>query len=68
MLIDQSASQMFFCHCSPSRLQLMQDYDTYQNASESIQANLTDWCMKAQEWELWHQPHQLSYILRLCYL
>lgn len=63
-----TAAQIFFCHCSPGRLQLVRDVSDLQAASQDVQAKLEVWQAKARQWPLWHQIHPLSLTLKICYL
>ncbi|KAI1610996.1 fungal-specific transcription factor domain-containing protein [Exophiala viscosa] len=58
-------SNMFYCHCSPSRLSLSRDPSVRQIARREIQAAMEDWCAHASS--SWEENHYLTLTLKVCY-
>lgn len=67
ILIPLVVAQLYFSHCSPSRLPLSKDASVRQKAMQDIQTILQSWNGDYKGLKLSNETHHLSLTLEVCY-
>lgn len=62
-----AASNMFYCHCSPSRLSLSRDPSIRQAARRDIQTRFEEWYRDEPLLKDYDEHHHLTLTLKVCY-
>ncbi|KAL6916285.1 hypothetical protein FSST1_007780 [Fusarium sambucinum] len=65
--LNKAVAQMYFAHCSPSRLPLSKDLAVCQEAIQDIQATLQSWFDECPALNFSNGNHHLSLTLQVCY-
>lgn len=67
MLISLAVAQLYFSHCSPSRLPLSKDASVRQKAMQDIQTILQSWNHDSKDLKFPNGTHHLCLTLEVCY-
>ena len=65
--LNRAASEIFFCHCSPTRLLLCINPEARRHAQQETQSKLRTWHSSLPKQSQRERRHHLSLTLEMCY-